>query len=93
MIIELATLPLEIQKYIAKVEQGESVSFAKNGELIAKIESLAKPVQTQTVYDLIMSQDYPDVSDIELEPFPRQMPPKHRLDILGLPQNSEKIVR
>lgn len=81
MIIELATLPLEIQKYIAKVEQGESVSFAKNGELIAKIESLAKPVQTQTVYDLIMSQDYPDVSDIELEPFPRKMPPKHRLDI------------
>ena len=81
MIIELATLPLEIQKYIAKVEQGESVSFAKNGELIAKIESLAKPVQTQTVYDLIMSQDYPDVSDIELEPSPRQMPPKHRLDI------------
>ena len=47
MIIELATLPLEIQKYIAKVEQGESVSFAKNGELIAKIESLAKPVQSK----------------------------------------------
>lgn len=81
MIIELATLPPEVQQYIAKVEQGESVSFAKNGELIAKIESLVKPGQTQTVYDLIMSQDYPDVSDIELEPFPRQMPPKHRLDI------------
>ena len=70
MIIELATLPPEIQQYIAKVEQGESISFAKNGKIIATIN---QPTQ-QPVKSLIerFSQSNPAVADIELA-----LPPTH----------------
>ena len=79
MIIELATLPPEIQQYIAKVEQGESVSFAKNGKIIAIIN---QPTQ-QPVKSLIerFSQSNPTVADIELELAPRQLSSKDSIEI------------
>ena len=79
MIIELATLPPEIQQYIAKVEQGESISFAKNGKIIATIN---QPTQ-QPVKSLIerFSQSNPGVADIELELAPRQLSSKDSIEI------------
>lgn len=79
MIIDITTLPPEIKHYIAKVEQGESVSFAKNGKIIATIN---QPAQ-QPVKSLIerFSQSNPAVADIDLEIPPRQLSSKDSIEI------------
>ncbi len=75
MIIDIATLPPEIQHYLDKVEQGESVSFAKNGKIIASITPPIKSLVER------FSQSNPAAADIDLELPPRQMPSKSSLEI------------
>lgn len=75
MLIEISTLPTEIQKKISKVEQGEIVSFSKNGKIFANLS----PIK-QSAYNAIMASDFPpEVGDIDFELPKRQMPSKDSL--------------
>lgn len=77
MLIEINTLPIEIQQQISKIEQGEIVSFTKNGKVFANLI----PIK-QSAYDAIMSYDFPEeVSDIDLEIPDSPMPTKESMEI------------
>lgn len=75
MLIEINTLPTEIQKKISKVEQGKIASFSKNGKIFANLS----PIK-QSAYDAIMASDFPpEVGDIDFDLPKRQMPSKDSL--------------
>lgn len=77
MLIEISTLPTEIQQQISKVEQGEIVSFTKNGKVFANLI----PIK-QSAYDAIMASDFPpEVGDIDFDLPKRQMPSKDSLEL------------
>lgn len=75
MLIDITTAPPEIQHYLDKVEQGESISFTKNGKIIASINPPVKSLIER------FSQSNPAVADIDFELPPRQMPSKDSLEI------------
>lgn len=80
MLIEISTLPLEIQEKISHVEQGETVSFSKNGKVFANLNAIAMP--KVSAYDLLMSFDYPEgLADIDLEIPDSPMPTKKSMEI------------
>lgn len=86
MFIELSILPVEIQQQIEKIEQGETMSFIKEGKVITTFipknnVSGTHQAEEISVYDLLMSQHYPDVSEVDLELPTRMLPPKHRLEV------------
>lgn len=82
MLIEISTLPTEIQQQIIKVEQGESVAFSKNGRVFANIYAVSPATPKISAYDWLMSFDYPEgLADIELE-FPESpIPSKESMEI------------
>lgn len=77
MLIEISTLPTEIQQKISHIEQGETVSFSKNGRVFANLS----PIK-QSAYDAIMASDFPpEVGDIDFELPKRQMPSKDSVEL------------
>lgn len=83
MLIEINTLPTEIQQQISKIEQGESVSFSKNGKIFANLNAITNPATTKvSAYDLLMSFDYPEgLADIDLEISDSPIPTKESMEI------------
>lgn len=80
MFIEISTLPTDIQQQISKVEQGEMVSFTKNGKVFANLNAIAMP--KVSAYDLLMSFDYPEgLADIDFEIPESPMPSKESMEI------------
>lgn len=77
MLIEINTLPLDIQEKISHIEQGESVSFSRNGKIFASLN----PVK-QSAYDAIMASDFPpEVGNINFDLPKRQMPSQDSLEL------------
>lgn len=82
MLIEMSVLPVEIQQQIETIGQSEILSFVKNGKVITSFTpKINHTVEEPSVYDLLMSQTYPDVSEVELEFPARTLPPTHRLEV------------
>lgn len=83
MLIEINTLPIEIQQQINKIEQGESVSFSKNGKVFANLNAITNPAKPKlSAYDLLMSFDYPEgLADIDFEIPESPMPSRESMEI------------
>lgn len=65
MLIELSLLPPNIAQQIMRVQQGATVQFANNGQIVAK--AIKEPL---SLYDSIMAYDDTAITDIDLPEVP-----------------------